>query len=114
MRTDILKILDRYGIIIIPLRMEDTVMSNFFVNDKFKVLECMEQRQIQVNGESIVKLSQQEIADILGFTKTKVNNIVRELKENGYLIQASLRGKYVLTDVANQEINRMKNKEATK
>lgn len=89
-------------------------MSNFFVNDKFKVLECMEQRQIQVNDESIVKLSQQEIADILGFTKTKVNNIVRELKENGYLIQISSRGKYVLTDVANQEINRIKSKEATK
>lgn len=89
-------------------------MSNFFVNDKFKVLECMEQRQIQVNDESIVKLSQQEIADILGFTKTKVNNIVRELKENGYLNQLSSRGKYILTDIANEEINKMKGEEAKK
>lgn len=90
------------------------MISNFFVNDKFKVLECMEQRQIQVNDESIVKLSQQEIADILGFTKTKVNNIVRELKENGYLNQLSSRGKYMLTDIANEEINKMKNEEAIK
>ena len=31
------------------------MMSNFFVNDKFKVLECMEQRQIQVNDEGIIE-----------------------------------------------------------
>lgn len=89
------------------------MMSDFFVNDRFKVLECMEQRQISVNDKSIVKLSQQEIADILGFTKTKVNNIVRDLKQNGYLMQLSPRGKYMLTDTAYEEINRIKNREAT-
>lgn len=93
--------------------MEEAVMSDFFVNDKYKVLECMEQRQISVNDKSIVKLSQQEIADILGFTKTKVNNIVRDLKQNGYLTQLSPRGKYMLTDIANEEISRIKNREAT-
>ncbi|WP_277251526.1 helix-turn-helix domain-containing protein [Peptoniphilus vaginalis] len=109
-----MKKLDLFGIIVTPLRMEGAIVSNFFVNDKFKVLECMEQRQIQVNDESIVKLSQQEIADILGFTKTKVNNIVRELKENGYLTQLSSRGKYILTDIANEEINKMKGEEVKK
>lgn len=89
-------------------------MSNFFVNDKYKVLECMAQRQILVNNEAIIKLSQQEIADILGFTKTKVNNIIRDLKQNGYLTQLSSRGKYALTDVANAEINKMQNKEVEK
>ena len=54
-------------------------MSDFFMNDKYKVLECMAQRQIVVNNEAVIKLSQQEIADTLGFTKTKVNSIVREL-----------------------------------
>ena len=48
-------------------------MSDFFVNDKYRVLECMATRQIAVNDEQVVKLSQQEIADILRFTKTKVN-----------------------------------------
>lgn len=51
-------------------------MSDFFVNDRYRVLECMAQRQISVNGSNIIKLSQQEIADILGFTKTKVNAII--------------------------------------
>lgn len=89
-------------------------MSYLFVNDKYKVLECMAQRQISVNDEAIIKLSQQEIADILGFTKTKVNNIIRDLKQNGYLAQLSSRGKYALTDAENAEIRKMQSKEAGK
>ena len=85
-------------------------MSEFFVNDKYRVLECMANRQISVNNELIVKLSQQEIADILHFTKTKVNIIIGELKTNGYITQLSTRGKY-LTDKANTEISKMSNKE---
>ena len=49
-------------------------MSDFFMNDRYRVLECMAQRQIIVNNEAVVKLSQQEIADTLGFTKSKVNS----------------------------------------
>ena len=68
-------------------------MSDFFMNDKYKVLECMAQRQIVVNNEAVIKLSQQEIADTLGFTKTKVNSIVRELIQKGYVKQVNTRGK---------------------
>lgn len=89
-------------------------MSNFFVNDKFKVLECMANRQISVNNKQVIKLSQQEIADILHFTKTKVNTIVGELKSHGYLTQISTRGGYVLTDKANAELLKMGYKEAAK
>lgn len=89
-------------------------MSDFFVNDRYRVLECMAQRQISVNGSSIIKLSQQEIADILGFTKTKVNAIIGDLKSNGYITQMSSRGKYALTDAANAELSKMQTKEALK
>lgn len=82
-------------------------MFEFFVNDKYKVLECMANRQISVNNEQVVKLSQQEIADILHFTKTKVNTIIGELKANGYIVQLSTRGKYTLTDKANVELRKM-------
>ncbi len=87
-------------------------MSDFFVNDKYKVLECMAQRQIVVNNEYVIKLSQQEIADILGFTKTKVNTIIRELKQHGYITQVNVRGKYALTQKANLEMKKMQSKEA--
>lgn len=89
-------------------------MSEFFVNDKYRVLECMASRQIPVNNEHVIKLSQQEIADILHFTKTKVNTIIGELKANGYLIQLSARGKYSLTEKANAELKQMGSQEAEK
>lgn len=79
-------------------------MSDFFMNDKYKVLVCMAKCQVLVGNDMIVKLSQQEIADTLSFTKAKVNSIVRELKENGYIQQLSPRGKYVLTSKANTEL----------
>ncbi len=87
-------------------------MSDFFVNDKYRVLECMANRQIAVNNEQVVKLSQQEIADILRFTKTKVNAIIGDLKANGYIIQLSTRGKYALTDKATAELKIMGSKGA--
>ncbi len=86
-------------------------MSEFFMNDKYRVLHCMANRQISVNNELIVKLSQQEIANILHFTKTKVNTIISELKSNGYIIQLSPRGKYSLTNKANSELKKISNQE---
>lgn len=83
------------------------VVLDYFVNEKYKVLECMFKRQILVGFEKVVKLSQQEIADILSFTKPKVNAIIADLKKDGYLIQHSSRGKYSLTQKANAELNKM-------
>lgn len=79
-------------------------MSDFFVNDRYRVLCCMAERQISVNNKMIVKLSQQEIADILGFNKAKVNSIIGELKDNNYITQLSSRGKYALTEKAQSEL----------
>lgn len=89
-------------------------MSDFFLNDKCKVLKCMAERQIPVNGEMVIKLSQQEIADILNFTKPKVNSIVGALKDAGYLVQHSARGKYSLTAKAVEELRAIGEMEATK
>lgn len=87
-------------------------MSDYFMNDRYRVLECMAQRQISVSGELVIKLSQQEIADTLGFTKAKVNGIINDLKKNGYLVQHSSRGKYYLTESARNELRNMNSKEA--
>lgn len=100
--------------IFIPNILGELSMSEFFVNDKYRVLECMANRQIPVNNEQVIKLSQQEIADILHFTKTKVNAIIGELKVNGYLVQLSTRGKYSLTEKANAELKKMGSQEAEK
>ena len=64
----------------------------------------MAERQISVNDSMIVKLSQQEIADILKLSKVKVNTIIAELKADCYITQKSPRGKYSLTDKAKNEL----------
>lgn len=81
----------------------------YFVNDKYKVLSCMAERQIKVKGQEIIKLSQQEIAEIVQFSKVKVNNIISELKSDGYLEQKSARGKYSLTSKAKSALDEMQN-----
>ena len=72
----------------------------YFTNDRFKVLSCMAERQIPVKNKMVIKLSQQEIADILNMSKVKINSIIAELKADGYLTQNSPRGKYSLTEQA--------------
>lgn len=72
----------------------------YFSNDRYRVLACMAENQIVVKNSAIIKLSQQDIADILEISKVKVNSIIADLKINGYIIQNSPRGKYCLTDKA--------------
>ena len=40
-----------------------------------------------------------------------IDEIRQGLKDNGYIVQLSTRGKYSLTDKANIEIDKMSNKE---
>ena len=78
---------------------------DFFTNDRFKILHCMSERQIEVAGDVFVPLSQQQIADITEISKKTVNMIIKELKENSYIeYQGTTRGKYSLTNKANKEL----------
>lgn len=82
---------------------------DFFTNDRFKVLFCMAERQIEVKNKIFVPLSQQEISEVVGISKKTVNTIIKELKENGYIIQqSSTRGKYLLTEKAKKQIEKIK------
>jgi len=87
---------------------------DYFGNDKYRVLTCMARRQISVKDSSVIKLSQQEIADILHISKVKVNTIISELKLDGYLAQKSPRGKYSLTDKSNAALAEINCKVVTK
>jgi len=87
---------------------------DYFGNDKYRVLSCMATRQISVKDSAVIKLSQQEIADILQLSKVKVNAIIAELKLDGYLTQKSPRGKYSLTDKAVTALAEINGKAVTK
>lgn len=67
----------------------------------------MAKRQILVKETNVVKLTQQEIADILQISKVKVNGIMTVLKKDGYIAQISPRGKYFLTDKAGAALKKM-------
>ncbi len=87
---------------------------SYFGNDKYKVLYCLYKRQIIIGNEKITKLSQEEMCRIVKLSKAKVNNIVNELKNDGYLEQTTLKGKYILTDKATIELNQIRNGDAQK
>lgn len=75
---------------------------DYFINDKFRVLCCMAERQIEVSGLIFTPISQRQIADITGISFGRVNTIIKYLKNNGYISYngTSTRGKYSLTDKA--------------
>ena len=68
--------------------------------DKYRVLVCMSDRKISIKAIFVVKLSQQEIANVVQLSKSKVNSIISELKSDGYITQESPRGTYSLTNKA--------------
>lgn len=89
---------------------------DYFTNDRYKVLSCMADRQIEVTGLVYVPLSQRQIADITGIAFGTINSIIKDLKKNGYIAYtgANTRGKYVLTSKAVDELSSMINEEVSK
>lgn len=80
----------------------------FFANSRYTVLKVLEANQVKIKKIKYVSLSQQEIADIAHFSKVKTNKIINELIGTGYLVlYENVRGKYVLTDKANNVLRIM-------
>jgi len=75
----------------------------------------MQQRQIDISGNHYVPLSQREISNITGIAYKTVNNIIKLLKNNGYILHnGKTRGKYSLTDKAENVFIEMQRKEGLK
>ena len=84
----------------------------YFTNYRYKVLVCMSERLVEVAGVTYSLLSQRQIANITGIAFKTVNNIMKELKSNGYIEHhGTTRGKYSLTNKANVIIYYMQKKE---
>ena len=72
---------------------------NLFTNDTYKLLKFLYDNQIQVKEDYYVVLSQQEIADILHYSKLKTNNIMKDLRNNDFIPTFNnKRGKYMITN----------------
>jgi predicted transcriptional regulator len=93
----------------------ETMITDFFTNNKFKILSCMQQRQIDISGTQCVPLSQRQIAGITGLAYKTVNTAMKALCANGYIIRrGTTRGQYSLTNKAISVLTTMQNGEAKK
>lgn len=80
----------------------------YFANDNYKVLKFLYDNQIQVKDEYYIVLSQQEIADMVNFSKLKTNIIIQDLREKGFIANyENKRRKYVITDIGYKVIELM-------
>jgi biotin operon repressor len=71
----------------------------------------MQQRQIAISGTQCVPLSQRQIAEITGIAYKTVNNIMKVLRDNGYIIhRGTTRGHYSLTNKALSIFTAMQNR----
>lgn len=66
------------------------------MNEKTKVLLIGRENQLEIEGKNIYPLNQQEIASLVPCGKLKVNQIIRELVEEGYVEMVHAKGVILL------------------
>ena len=80
----------------------------FFANDRYALLKMLLDNQVKVKDDFYVPLSQQEIADMIQFSKLKTNRLLNELMSNGFVdFYNGKRGKYVITDKGQKALQLM-------
>ncbi len=57
----------------------------FFLKDNYLVLKAMVENEVFIKGHLSVPLSQDDIAQLTGFSKAKVNDIIKGLIEHEYV-----------------------------
>lgn len=78
----------------------------YFANDRFMVLKVIQSNQVVIRENEYCTLSQQEIADLVCFSKLKVNRIINDLIKEGFIIlHNNKRGKYALTHSGKEMVN---------
>ena len=78
-----------------------------FVNEKTKVLLIVRENQLEIEGKNICPLNQQEIASLVPCGKLKVNQIIRELVEEGYVEMVHAKGRYFITNKGYELLEKM-------
>ena len=71
---------------------------SIFMNERFFLLEYLDSKEIHINGEAVVKVSQDEMADALKMSKHSINTYIKDLKNQGCIKDIPLNGKYIITN----------------
>lgn len=78
-----------------------------FVNEKTKVLIILKENQLPIDGKSICPLNQLEIANLVPCGKLKVNQILKELIDDGYVEMLHMKGRYIVTAKAYEVLKKL-------
>lgn len=78
-----------------------------FVNEKTKVLLIFKENQLEIDGKNVCPLNQQEIAGLVPCGKFKVNQIIKELIDEGYVEMVRVKGRYFITEKGYELLERM-------
>jgi predicted transcriptional regulator len=78
-----------------------------FVNEKTKVLVILKENQLQINGRCICPLNQQEISNLVPCGKLKVNQILKELIDDGYVEMLHTKGRYIVTNKGDEVLKKL-------
>lgn len=78
-----------------------------FINEKTKVLMILKDHQLEIDGKKICPLNQKEIADLVPCGKLKVNQMIKELIEQGYVEMLHSKGRYLVTEKGNEVLRKM-------
>lgn len=57
----------------------------YFIKDKYCVIKVMIENEVKLKGKIVVPLTQDDLAELTGFSKAKVNEIVRDFINKGYI-----------------------------
>ena len=71
---------------------------DLFMNDRFIVLKKLYEKQVTIGKNQFTSVTQEELADLAQFSKAKVNKLINELMDGGYVIMLNgIKGRYQIT-----------------
>lgn len=71
---------------------------DFFMNDRFIVLKILYENQVTIGENQFTHVTQEELANLAQFSKAKVNKLLNELIDGGYVIMFNgIKGRYQIT-----------------
>lgn len=78
-----------------------------FINEKMKILVIIKENQLEIDGKDVCPLTQQEIADLVPCGKLKVNQMIKELIGDGYVLMLHAKGRYIVTEKGKNLLKKM-------
>lgn len=90
----------------------DKKMENVFASEEYLLLRWLAEHPTPTSNASVVKFSQNEIAQELGCSPTTINKRMRLLQKYNCIKPYRKRGNYLITETGQQVIARMDEIEA--